>query len=154
MVPLNTGGQHQDYANGPQGQNSLPGLGSWHNTSSSSSGASNTAAGGPGQDAGGPSANGSNTGNNSASNSAHGTPQLQSRRPTIDASPRMPQSAVAATAAPSSARVRYDDGLASNAAVTKEEGASPPMARSGGGNGGQAQAQLTKVEAASPERDV
>ncbi|KAF8171505.1 hypothetical protein BJ912DRAFT_911580, partial [Pholiota molesta] len=48
-------GQHPDYQgqHPQQGQHPLPGLGSWHNTSASSSGGASSATAGPGQDVGG-----------------------------------------------------------------------------------------------------
>ncbi|KAF9480382.1 hypothetical protein BDN70DRAFT_616033 [Pholiota conissans] len=175
LTPL----QHEYPANsGPPGQQAqLPGLGSWHggNTSSSSS----SQGGGPQQqqqqDGGGPGQGPNTNGSNSASNSAHGTPQM-SRRSTIDASPRMQPSSSnnsnssastqqqssngnAASGSNSSNARRYDDSLSSNGAVTKHEdgAASPPGSRGSGsvhGGSGTNGALQMKTEAGTPERDV
>ncbi|KJA17047.1 hypothetical protein HYPSUDRAFT_206504 [Hypholoma sublateritium FD-334 SS-4] len=138
-------GSYQQYHHGPplaeypqqqqqqqQQQQPLPGLQSWHNTSGSSAAPSNP------PDGGGAGSNGGT----SASTSAHGTPLLPSRRPTMDGSPRAaPAPAPSANGAP---RARYDDGLASNAAA-KEEADTPAAVP-------RAAAVPTKPEG-TPERD-
>ena len=84
----------------------------------------------------------------SASTSAHGTPLLPSRRPTVDGAHGSPRAAPASAPSSNGApRARYEDGLASNAATKEEpEPASVPRANAA------TTAAAAKPEG-TPERD-